>query len=105
MAAVLFLSSCYAKQDDPLPIGKDNYTSLTVQQDGKERGAWGYVIFRNDKILIQQFTIPAVEGNRHFANRDQAALVGSFVTKKLNHAQHPGISKKELDSLGIIQLN
>ena len=101
----MFLCSCYAKQEDKTPVKQPAFTSLAVQQDGKQAGPWGYVIFHNDKLMIQQFTIPAVEGNRHFDNQQQAALVGNLVAEKLNHTQHPGVSKKELDSLGIIQLH
>lgn len=107
VAALLLLCSCYAKQDEkavPAP-GHDIYSSLAVQQDGRDTGAWGYVIFHNDKLMIQQFTIPALEGNKHFTGREQATLVGNLVAEKLNHAKHPGITKKELDSLGIIPLH
>jgi hypothetical protein len=99
------LCSCHAKNDAVmLPAAKQEiYKSLAVQQDGKDTGTWGYVIFKLDKIMIQQFTIPALQGNKHFDTRQQAELVGNLVAEKLNHAKHPGVTKKELDSLGIIQ--
>jgi hypothetical protein len=107
LATLLLLCSCYARQEEKAApaAGQDMYSSLAVQQDGKDTGVWGYVVFHNDKLMIQQFTIPALEGNKHFAGKEQAALVGNLVAEKLNHAKHPGITKKELDSLGIIPLH
>lgn len=103
---LFLLCSCYAKQEEKATpvIRKDAYSCLAVQQDGRDTGAWGYVIFHNDKLMIQQFTIPALEGNQPFAGREQAVLVGNLVAEKLNHARHPGVTKKELDSLGITPL-
>lgn len=82
-------------------VNEPIYNMLAVQQDGREDGAWGYVIFKREKLLIQQFTIPAAGGNRRFVNREQAIQVGSLVAYKLNHAKLPGITTQELDSLGI----
>lgn len=106
IAIVCLLFSCRAKDEAKTPVvSKPLYVSLAVQQDGKETGAWGYVIFKQDKLLVQQFTIPALEGNRKFSGREQAAVTGSLVAEKLNNGKHPGITKQELDSLGIIQLH
>jgi len=101
------VSSCQANEANEkiqLPVKQPVYRSLAVQQDGNDTGQWGYVIFKNERLLIQQFTIPALEGNKHFNRKEHAALVGSLVAKKLNEAKHPAITKRELDSLGIIPL-
>lgn len=105
IAIVFFLYSCRANESAPSPvIRQPQFKSLAVQQDGKDTGAWGYMVFKDDKPLIQQFTIPALEGKKLFSGREQAGLVGRLVAEKLNKATHPGITKKELDSLGIIPL-
>jgi|GEM_PF-836823 len=103
---VFLLSGCNANDNTKTPVANvPVYTSLAVQEDGKTTGAWGYVIFRYDKLLIQQFTVPAVEGNTLFAGKEEAAMTGSLVAKKLNTGKHPGIKKQELDSLGIIKIH
>ncbi len=105
IACLLLLCSCAAKQDTcaaPSAKKESPYKALIVQQSETDT-AWGYVILHNERQLIKQFSIPALSGNQRFDNRQQAAAVGNLVAFKLNHAQHPGISKNELDSMGIKQ--
>ena len=105
IAGVLLLCSCAAKQEtDTAPSVKKEppYKALIVQQSETD-SVWGYIILHNERQVIKQFSVPALSGDQAFDNREQAAAVGNLVAFKLNHAQHPGISKNELDSLGIIQ--
>lgn len=71
-------------------------------QNDQEPGNWGYIIEYNHQLLIKQFTIPALEGAKLFKSKKDAEKVGSLVTLKLNNSSRPSISKKELDSLGIV---
>lgn len=104
LAIAVFLTGCSTNDTAKLPVANiPVYTSLAVQRDGKTTGAWGYVILKNDKWMIQQFTVPALEGNKPFAGREEAAITGSLVAKKLNNGKNPGITIAELDSLGIIK--
>lgn len=64
--------------------------------------SWGYVVFKNNRQVIRQLSIPVLPGNKPFVNRQQAQVLANLVTHKLNHAQQPAISLSELDSLGII---
>jgi Domain of unknown function (DUF4907) len=105
-AILIFLSGCSTHDKTKIPNANiPVFTSLAVQEDGKTTGAWGYVILRHDKLLIQQFTVPALEGNKQFAGKEEAAMTGRLVAKKLNSGNHPGITKQELDSLGIIKIH
>jgi hypothetical protein len=105
LAAVLLLCSCAARQNTPVAdVAKAPLYTVMVVQRSEQDSAWGYIILHNNQQMIRQFSIPAMDGNKAFDSEQQAAAVGELVAKKLNHAQRPGISKHELDSLGIIQL-
>lgn len=75
---------------------------FTVQKSYSDT-SWGYIIEHDNRVLIKQFSIPVLQGNLPFRNKQQAAMMGELVAGKLNNAQRPSITKKELDSLGIIQ--
>ena len=83
---------------------KEPLYKVMLAQRNEQDSAWGYIILHNNRQMIRQFAIPAMDGNKAFDSKQQAAAVGELVAEKLNHAQRPGISKHELDSLGITQL-
>lgn len=62
---------------------------------------WGYNIMAGDKIYIHQQCIPAVSGNKPFANKEDAMKTAEIVIKKLVNHKLPYVTKKELDSLKI----
>ena len=102
---VVLLFGCAGQQKEDAAVAKDTppYKALIVQKNLKDT-TWGYIIMQHDRELIRQFSIPAVEGNQPFRSKEQAALTGNLVAGKLNNSLRPAISKKELDSLGIIYL-
>ncbi len=103
-ATLLLLCSCATKKEENgQAIVTASKYQLLVTQKSETDTSWGYIILSGDRQLIKQFTVPVLDGNRLFKNRQQAALVGGLVAAKLNSAQSPGITKKELDSLGITQ--
>ncbi|MEN9569565.1 MAG: hypothetical protein RL172_796 [Bacteroidota bacterium] len=67
--------------------------------------AWGYLVEYNNRLVIQQFSIPAVPGRQLFKTAAQATSAGKLVLYKLAHNIVPAITQKELDSLGITSLN
>ena len=66
-----------------------------------ENGKWGYEIFVNNKVYIHQDVIPAMQGNKHFASKKEAKLVGKLVLKKLMNKETPAVNTGELKQLGI----
>jgi hypothetical protein len=105
LAAVLLFCSCTSRKNNSVVVvAKEPLYKAMVVQRSKQDSAWGYIILHNNRQMIRQFSIPAMNGNKAFDSEQQAAAVGELVAEKLNHAQRPGISKHELDSLGIIQL-
>ncbi|MGH2646467.1 MAG: DUF4907 domain-containing protein [Ginsengibacter sp.] len=62
---------------------------------------WGYNILVDHKIYIHQEFIPAIEGKKSFANKEDAIKTSEVAIKKLVKGTPPFITKKELDSLNI----
>jgi hypothetical protein len=63
---------------------------------------WGYSIFIQDSLYIDQPTIPAIEGNKHFHSSADADKTAQFVIKKIErNIIPPLLSIEELDSLEI----
>ncbi len=68
----------------------------------KTETGWGYQIYKGTKLMINQPTIPAIQGNRSFTTEKEALRVGDFVLSKIKKNQFPPtISTEELKSLGI----
>ena len=77
---------------------------ITPKTFQKEDGSWGYQIFMNGNLYINQYTIPGVSGTRGFVNEAKASVAGNFVIAKIKtKAGKPTVSVKELDSLGVLK--
>jgi hypothetical protein len=76
-----------------------NYSVKTIQS---EKESWGYQILKNNKAIINQPNIPAIQGNKGFTNEKMAKKTGDFVLQKIQRGEFPPIvTVEELDSLGI----
>lgn len=70
---------------------------------GKTLG-WGYDIYTNNKKTIHQSIIPAIQGNTSFKQEADARKTAQFAVEKMRATGSlPTLSKKELDSLGVLQ--
>lgn len=78
---------------------KTDYSVKSIQTEN----GWGYQIFKGKKLLINQPTIPAVQGNKSFSSELDAIKVGDLVVNKLLQNQFPPtVSSEELISLGVV---
>ncbi|GGA78420.1 hypothetical protein GCM10008015_18900 [Flavobacterium palustre] len=62
---------------------------------------WGYVIKKNDKIMIRQSIIPVIQDVKSFENEEDALKTGNLVLDKLKQQTSPTITKKDLILLSI----
>jgi hypothetical protein len=76
------------------------YTYLTVQNQNSE---WGYQLFKDGQLMINQQNIPAVQGNKGFSSKNDAEKIARFILEKVKKGEFPPtISVEELDSLGVL---
>jgi hypothetical protein len=92
-----------SKNDDSNQLEKIeniNYSVITFQNDNKD---WGYKILKNNKAIINQPNIPAIQGNKGFPSEEKAKKTGEFVLQKIIKGEFPPIiSTEDLDSLEIL---
>ncbi|CAM4206222.1 DUF4907 domain-containing protein [Zobellia nedashkovskayae] len=62
---------------------------------------YGYKILYDDKILVKQDFIPAIQGKKSFESEKEAMLVGNVVLRKIEKGEDPYISVLELKDLKI----
>lgn len=68
----------------------------------KLTNGWGYRIFVNNSLYIEQLNIPAIEGIKPFKDNKQAQKMAEEVIKKLQKStDFPTITVEELDSFKI----
>lgn len=59
---------------------------------------WGYDIYKNNKLIIHQSNIPAIEGNITFKKEEDANCIAKIVVEKLKkNIFPPSITKEELE--------
>jgi len=64
---------------------------------------WGYQIFNNGNLFINQPHIPSIQGNNGFKDKGKAIKTAEYIIFKLEHNLFPPtISPEELDSLGVL---
>ncbi len=68
----------------------------------KTATGWGYNIYTDKKLYIQQTYIPGVQGNHSFATREDAEKVGKLAVQKMEaYHKMPYISPQDLQQLNI----
>jgi hypothetical protein len=76
------------------------YTFLTVQNQNSE---WGYQLFKDGQLMINQQNIPAIQGNKGFSSKNDAEKIATYILEKVKKGEFPPtISVEELDSLGVL---
>jgi hypothetical protein len=92
-----------SKTNDSIELGKvenEDYSVTTFQNNNKD---WGYKILKNNKAVINQPNIPAIQGNKGFSTEEKARKTGEFVLLKILNGEFPPIvSLEDLDSLDIL---
>lgn len=66
------------------------------------QNGFGYQLFENNKLIIDQQTIPAVQGNKAFDTYESAEKCAMFCLDKIKKGIFPPtITEEELNQLGI----
>lgn len=78
-------------------------TAYTFEVFETANSGWGYKIFENGTLLINQPHIPAIAGNKGFSSKEKAEITVKFAILKMEQGLvPPTISPEELDSLGVL---
>ncbi|WP_298265132.1 DUF4907 domain-containing protein [uncultured Lutibacter sp.] len=68
----------------------------------KLTNGWGYKISTKNKIIIKQDIIPGITDNKPFKTEKEAKIIGELIIDKLEHNKIPSVTKKDLETKGII---
>lgn len=118
--AFFFLASCSSEQnlESEIPVQENLLVENRVLTDSSQNLdtpsysfevfetaglGWGYKIFDNGTLFINQPHIPAIQGNKGFSSREKAEITANFAILKMEQGfVPPTISPEELDSLGVL---
>lgn len=67
----------------------------------KTESGWGYVISTQDKMVIRQPFIPAIEGKKPFETRGDARRAGQIIKHKIEAREDPTVNVEELLKAGV----
>lgn len=88
-----------SKRELALQFSKTNFTILISRSGGK---GFGYYIFADGRLLIDQQHIPAVSGRQYFVSEEEARRTAEMVIKKMRQGEMPPtINVEELKALKI----
>ena len=112
---ILTVTSCSKKKqkaEEKVTIQKSQEESggtdevvLTFAIVGSENIGYGYTIMADNRMIINQPTIPGQPGNKGFDTKEKAGKVAQLVIDKIkNNQMPPSVSKAELDSLHVLSV-
>jgi hypothetical protein len=88
------------KQDETPQHPQAGKVRFEVEES--EHGGYGYKIFNNDKLYINQPMIPSVAGIKGFETKEDAQKVANLVVEKINNGiMPPAVTEEELKKLNI----
>jgi hypothetical protein len=77
--------------------------SYTMEVSENAEIGWGYQLFKEGKLMIDQKHIPAIQGEQGFSSKEKAEITGSYILRKIKNGEFPPtVSVQELDSLGVL---
>lgn len=76
------------------------FVSLKTEQ---VPGGWGYKIYTDTTLYIDQPYIPVISGNKPFPTEQDAKKTAELVLEKLKKQELPSLDSADLINLGIIK--
>ena len=77
--------------------------AYTIEVTENAEFGWGYQLFKDGKLMIDQKHIPAIQGEQGFTSKENAEITGNYILRKIKNGEFPPtVSVQELDSLGVI---
>ena len=92
-----FLVSC---NNHPTTKVADNKDVFEIKVYSVDSLGWGYDICKNEKVVIHQTNIPAINGNLAFKTKENAQKTAELVVEKLkNNVFPPSLTKEEVEQI------
>jgi hypothetical protein len=104
LLSFFLLAACRQGNTKIAPYAGEAGTTIPVIKIfGTDATGYGYSIFIQDKEIIHQPHIPAIDSLHCFSSKEDAERVALLVRQKMiNHQFPPAVSVEEIDSLGVI---
>lgn len=96
-SVILFAAGRFARKPEQQHTGEIQLSLKTFKGDA----GWGYDVYTNDTLYIHQEFIPAAEGRKGFAAKEDADKIGRLAMAKLKYSKLPVITLAEIDSCGV----
>lgn len=97
LVGLITLSGCKPKTS-PSHKGEVFVNIKTMQVPG----GWGYRIYMDTTLYIDQPIIPAVGGNQPFTSEKDARNTARLVLEKIAKAESPAVDSAELVKIGVV---
>lgn len=98
----IFIYSCKNEVKNNKLNNEKTFDTIRIETVKIENG-WAYKILQNNKVIIYQDLIPAVNGYFVFQNEEDAYKTAELVISKMMKSKDfPSVTVKELDSLGVL---
>lgn len=76
----------------------------TYEVISTSEGNWGYQLFQKGEMVINQTSIPSIQGINGFDSEEKAERTARYILHKLDKGIFPPtVDKEELDSLGVLR--
>ncbi len=69
----------------------------------KVSGGWGYKIYSDTTVYIDQPYIPVIPGDKPFPSEEDAKKTAELVMEKLKKQESPALDSADLVNLGLIK--
>ncbi len=83
--------------------GKQSAALYTYKLVPSIHNTWGYDIFRDNKLMIHQMSIPGLPGNEGFKTKTEAGKIALLVIEKLQKGEMPPrVTLEEMRNLKVL---
>lgn len=87
------------KKETAAIMAKAKLESMVIKADG---GRFGYYVFVDGQLMVEQKTIPGLPGNKGFISEAEAKKTADLVIKKMKEGEMPPtVTETELKKLSI----
>ncbi len=65
----------------------------------KQENGWGYKIYVQGKLMVNQYVMPAIPGNKAFPCEEAARKTADLVVEKVGRREMPTVTPQEVNKI------